>query len=72
MCHHFDRLYEKDDTPSSDRELDFGASYSLPTYRIAQALMHSWAGRFLLCDTLAQAVSWAMEHNLSPLLFNAY
>jgi hypothetical protein len=65
MCHHFGSLYEEDDTPTSDPELDFGACYSLPTYWIGQTLMHSWAGRVLLHDSLAQAVSWARDHNVS-------
>lgn len=65
MCHHFGSLYEEDDTPTSDPELDFGACYSLPTYWIGQTLMHSWAGRVLRHDLLAQAVSWATDHNVS-------
>ena len=51
-------VFTKGATPSSDPELYFGASYSLPTYWIVQALIHSWAGRVLLRDALAQAVSW--------------
>lgn len=64
ICHHFGRLYEEDNSSSLDPELDFGPSYSLPTYCMSQALMHYWAARVLLYDILTQAVSWATEHNV--------
>ncbi|KFY81030.1 hypothetical protein V499_00189 [Pseudogymnoascus sp. VKM F-103] len=48
---------------SSYHSVRFGSPFTFSSYWIAQSLMHYWAGQVLLCDALAQAISWLRHEN---------
>jgi hypothetical protein len=62
MQQYFGSLCIDDGSSSHDPALNFGSSYSFPSFWIAQTLMHSWAARVLLYDALLLSISWAIEN----------